>query len=54
MVGDFFMSEVLPADLPGRYCLAKKNTSEVADHAADLPGRCCVAVARQYFAADQR
>jgi len=32
MVGDFFMSEVLPADLPGRYCLAKKNTSEVADH----------------------
>ena len=51
MVGDFFMPW---SDLPGGYCLAKKNPSEVADHAADLPGRCCVAVARQYFAADQR
>jgi len=39
MVGDFFMSEVLPADLPGGYCVAKKNTSEVADHAADHPGK---------------
>jgi hypothetical protein len=39
MVGDFFMSEVSPADLPGGYCLATKISSEVTDHAADHPGK---------------
>jgi hypothetical protein len=29
--------------------VAKKNTSEVADHAADLPGGYCLATATQYF-----